>query len=125
MASAPRLEILLPATGRVSTNMDIEITREEENPMLHRTDVRFELTHDEETPSRLSVRDSLAARLNKDASEVVIHELDTKFGMRKTLGYAKVYETSADAREVEQEYMLERNKIGVDDEETDTEAEEA
>ena len=91
--------------------------------MLHRTDVRFELIHDEETPSRLSVRDSLAARLNKDAGEVVVHELDTKFGMRKTLGYAKVYETSADAREVEQEYMLERNKIGVDDEETETEAE--
>ncbi|WP_049997676.1 30S ribosomal protein S24e [Halococcus sediminicola] len=103
--------------------MDIEITREEENPMLHRTDVRFELIHDEETPSRLSVRDSLAARLNKDAGEVVVHELDTKFGMRKTLGYAKVYETSADAREVEQEYMLERNKIGVDDEETEAEAE--
>ena len=91
--------------------------------MLHRTDVRFELTHDEATPSRLSVRDSLAARLNKDAGEVVVHELDTKFGMRKTLGYAKVYETSADAREVEQEYMLERNKIGVDDEETEAEAE--
>ena len=102
--------------------MDIDITREEENPMLHRTDVRFELVHDEATPSRLSVRDSLAARLNKDAGEVVIHELDTKFGMRKTLGYAKVYETAADAREVEQSYMLERNKIGVD---SDTEGESA
>jgi small subunit ribosomal protein S24e len=105
--------------------MDIDITAEEENPMLHRTDVRFELIHDEETPSRLSVRDSLAARLNKDASEVVIHELDTKFGMRRTLGYAKVYESSEDAREVEQAYMLERNKIGGEDDETEAEAEEA
>ncbi len=105
--------------------MDIDITAEEENPMLHRTDVRFELIHDEETPSRLSVRDSLAARLNKDAGEVVIHELDTKFGMRRTLGYAKVYDSSEDAREVEQRYMLERNKIGVDDDESETEAEEA
>jgi small subunit ribosomal protein S24e len=108
--------------------MDIEITREEENPMLHRTDVRFELIHDEETPSRLSVRDSLAARLNKNAEEVVVHELDTKFGMRKTLGYAKVYDSADDAREVEQTYMLERNKIGVDEEDDDeasAEAEEA
>ncbi|WP_435076985.1 30S ribosomal protein S24e [Halococcus sp. AFM35] len=108
--------------------MDIEIIREEENPMLHRTDVRFELTHDEATPSRLSVRDSLAARLNKDAGEVVVHELDTKFGMRKTLGYAKVYDSADDAREVEQTYMLERNKIGVDEEDDDeasAEAEEA
>lgn len=100
--------------------MDIEILDEDANPMLHRTDVRFALTHDEATPSRLSVRDSLAARLNKDAGEVVIRQLDTKFGMAKTMGYAKVYESSARARDVEQSYMLDRNKIGdgedVDDE---------
>jgi small subunit ribosomal protein S24e len=92
--------------------MDIEVLDEEANPMLHRTDVRFALTHDAETPSRLSVRDSLAARLNKDAGEVVIRELDTKFGMAKTMGYAKVYQSSADARDVEHPHMLDRNKIG-------------
>ena len=62
--------------------MDIDVISEDENPMLHRTDVRFEITHDEATPSRLSVRDSLAAMLNKDADEVVVRDLDTKFGMR-------------------------------------------
>ncbi len=103
--------------------MEVTIIEEEENPMLHRTDVRFEVTHDEATPSRLSVRDSLAAKLNKDADEVVIHALDTKFGMRKTVGYAKVYETPEDARDVEQEYMLERNKIGAAEEEAEAEAE--
>ncbi|WP_224267909.1 30S ribosomal protein S24e [Haloprofundus salinisoli] len=103
--------------------MEIEIIEEEENPMLHRTDVRFTMTHDEATPSRLSVRDSLAAKLDKNSDEVVVHELDTKFGMRKTAGYAKVYESSDFARDVEQEYMLERNKITADD--ADAEAEEA
>ena len=103
--------------------MEVTIIEEEANPMLHRTDVRFEVTHDEATPSRLSVRDSLAAKLNKDANEVVIHELNTKFGMRKTLGYAKAYDTPGDARDVEQGYMLDRNKIGAD--EADGEAEEA
>jgi small subunit ribosomal protein S24e len=91
--------------------MDIDIIEEDENPMLHRTDVRFEVTHEEATPSRLSVRDSLAAMLNKDAQEVVIHELDTKFGMRTTVGYAKVYDSPAHAQDVEQDHMLERNKI--------------
>ena len=106
--------------------MDVEIIDETENPMLHRTDVRFRLTHEDATPSRLSVRDSLAAMLNKDADEVVIHELDTKYGMKKSVGYAKVYETSADAHEVEQEYMLERNKITADeDADPDAEPEEA
>jgi small subunit ribosomal protein S24e len=112
--------------------MEIDIIEEDENPMLHRTDVRFEVTHEDATPSRLSVRDSLAAMLNKDADEVVVHELDTRFGMRTTVGYAKVYESPDDARDVEQHHMLERNKISVDesdeaeaDAEVDAGAEEA
>ena len=102
--------------------MDVDIIEEDENPMLHRTDVRFRVLHHETTPERLSVRDSLAAMLNKDAEEVVIHKLDTKFGMRKTVGYAKVYDNPEYARDVEQDHMLERNKIVADGEE---EAEEA
>jgi small subunit ribosomal protein S24e len=102
--------------------MDIDIVDEDENPMLHRTDVTFQVVHDQETPSRLSVRDSLAAALNKDASEVVVRSLDTKYGMRKTIGKAKVYESADFARDVEQGHMLERNKIEADGE---TEAEEA
>jgi len=102
--------------------MNIDIIKEEENPMLHRTDVRFEVTHEEATPSRLSVRDSLAAMLNKDAEEVVIHKLDTKFGMRTSVGYAKVYESPSHAQDVEQDYLLERNKIAVGDGEKAEEA---
>ena len=106
--------------------MDVEIISEEENPMLHRRDVTFEVVHDEETPSRLSVRDSLAAKLNKDSDEVVIREMNAKFGMRKTIGAAKVYEGAEFARDVEQEYMLERNKIEADaDADAEAEGEEA
>ena len=105
--------------------MDIDIIEETENPMLHRTDVRFEMVHEDATPSRLSVRDSLAAKLNKDAEEVVVHELDTKYGMRKTVGYAKVYDDAEFAADVEQDHMLERNKIRADGEEAEEEAEEA
>jgi small subunit ribosomal protein S24e len=105
--------------------MDIDIISEEENPMLHRTDVRFEMVHEDATPSRLQVRDSLAAKLDKDSDEVVVHELDTKYGMRKTVGYAKVYDSPDHARDVEQDHMLERNKIGVDTDEGEAEAEEA
>ena len=105
--------------------MEIDIIDEEANPMLHRSDVRFEIVHDEATPSRLSVRDSLAATLDKDSDEVVIHELDTKFGMRRTIGYAKVYESPEFARDVEQDYMLDRNKISEADADAEAEAEEA
>jgi small subunit ribosomal protein S24e len=105
--------------------MEVDIISEEENPMLHRTDVRFEVVHEDASPSRLQVRDSLAAKLDKGSDEVVVHQLDTKFGMRKTVGYAKVYESAEFARDVEQEYMLDRNKISAADEDADAEAEEA
>jgi small subunit ribosomal protein S24e len=105
--------------------MELDIISEDDNPMLHRSDVRFEIAHEEATPSRLSVRDSLAAKLNKESDEVVIHDLDTKFGMRKTVGYAKVYESPDFARDIEQDHMLDRNKIEADDADADPEAEEA
>jgi small subunit ribosomal protein S24e len=102
--------------------MDIEITQEEENELLNRTEVRFSIVHDGETPARLAVRDSLAAKLGKGSDEVVVHKMDTKFGMNETLGHAKVYESPEDAREIEEEYMLERNKIGVEEEGEESEA---
>ena len=107
--------------------MEVEIIEEDENPMLHRTDVRFQLTHEEATPSRLSVRDSLAAKLNKDAGEVVVRKLDTKYGMRKTVGYAKVYEDADHAKSVEQGHALKRNKIAAEEsgDDAEPEAEEA
>lgn len=94
--------------------MEIEIIEESENPMLHRRDVTFKVVHDEATPERLSVRDSLAAKLNKDADEVVIRDLTTKFGMRTTIGRAKVYEDDTVAKEIERQYVLDRNKIATD-----------
>ncbi|MFC7073141.1 30S ribosomal protein S24e [Halovenus rubra] len=105
--------------------MDITILDEDENPMLHRKDVSFEMTHEEATPERLSVRDSLAAKLNKDSKEVVVRELNTKFGMRKTMGQAKVYEAPEIARDVEQDHMLNRNKIDLEEGAEAEEAEEA
>jgi small subunit ribosomal protein S24e len=96
--------------------MDIAIIDEDENPMLHRRDITFEVVHEEATPERLSVRDSLAATLNKDSKEVVVRDLDTKFGMRKTVGTARVYDSPEHAQDIEQNYMLDRNKITADGE---------
>ena len=59
--------------------------------------------------------------MNKDADEVVVHELDSKYGMRKTIGYAKVYDSAEDAMDVEQEHMLDRNKITADADESEAE----
>ena len=41
-------EILLRVSRGTRVTMDIDIIEEDDNPMLHRTDVRFEVTHEEE-----------------------------------------------------------------------------
>jgi SSU ribosomal protein S24E len=66
---------------------------------------------------------ALQRKINKDSDEVVVHKLDTKFGMRKTIGYAKVYDSPQSARQVEQDYMLKRNKIEIESEDEDSAAE--
>lgn len=103
--------------------MDIKIVDEDRNELLNRKEIKFSLVHDEETPSRLEVRDSLAAKLDKANEEVVVHEMNTRFGMNETLGYAKVYESPESAEEVEEDYMLERNRASEAGEETEPEEE--
>lgn len=94
--------------------MEITIEDEEGNPLLNRREIRFSIVHDGETPSRLAVRDSIAAKIDKASDEVIVHEMDTRFGMNETLGYAKVYDAPEDAKEIEEEYMLDRNKVASD-----------
>jgi len=105
--------------------MEITIEGEEENTLLNRKEIQFSIVHDGETPSRLAVRDSIAAKLDKASDEVIVHEMNTRFGMNETLGYAKVYEGSEDAKEIEEAYMLERNKVATDGEDGDGEADAA
>lgn len=92
--------------------MEIKIVDEEQNELLNRKEIRFSVVHDGETPSRLEVRDSLAAKLDRGGDEVVVHEMNTRFGMNETLGYAKVYESPDSAEDVEEDYMIERNREG-------------
>lgn len=102
--------------------MEIKIVDEDRNELLSRKEIKFSLVHDGETPSRLEVRDSLAAKLDKGNEEVVVHEMNTRFGMNETLGYAKVYESPESAEEIEEEYMLERNRATETGEEPEPEA---
>ncbi len=90
--------------------MEVQIVEEQKNGLLERTEIEFVVVG-EETPERLAVRDSLAAKLDKKTDEVIIENLGTRFGMNETLGKAKIYESPKAAKELEEEYMLERNKI--------------
>jgi small subunit ribosomal protein S24e len=92
--------------------METEVISKKENPLMRRTEVRFKLTHPKEgTPRREAVRDNIAKLMNVPKDRVVIDHLTSEFGKVETVGYAKIYISSKDAVEIEQKYILVRNRL--------------
>jgi len=105
--------------------MDIEITNEKENHLLDRKEITFNISHTDATPSRSDVKNKLVALLNSQYELVIIDKLATQYGTQNTIGYAKVYSDAKRAKEVENKYILERNKPVPVEVVEETEAEEA
>ena len=89
--------------------MDIQVIEEKNNPILNRREIVFKVIHDESTPSRKSVVERLAATMNSKVGLVYVDGLKTEFGKRETRGYAKIYETTERAAQVERDHIIERN----------------
>ncbi len=97
--------------------METEVISKKENPLMRRTEVRFKLTHPKEgTPRREAVRDNIAKLMNVPKERVIIDHLTSEFGKVETVGYAKIYISSKDAVEIEQKYILVRNRLVKKDE---------
>jgi small subunit ribosomal protein S24e len=90
-------------------NLDIQVIKEKSNLLLNRREVEFKVIHDEATPSRKSIVERLAATMNSKEGLVYVDRLNTEFGKRETLGYAKIYETAERAKQVERSHIVERN----------------
>ncbi|MDG6220691.1 MAG: 30S ribosomal protein S24e [Candidatus Thermoplasmatota archaeon] len=92
--------------------MDVEILNKKENALLKRVEVEFEVKHPKgPTPKRNEIRDAIASELGAKKESVVVDELNSTFGKPVTCGYAKVYKSVEDARNVELEHIQKRNNI--------------
>jgi small subunit ribosomal protein S24e len=91
--------------------MKIKITSQEQNPLLKRKEVSFEVKHKEAggTPSRLEVRKELASKLKKDIELVYIRRIETRTGTMMAAGEAAAYDSIEQARLIEPEYIVVRN----------------
>jgi len=111
--------------------MEIEITKKDDNLLLKRKEVFFRLKHDEKSetkgasPSRAQAREVLIKKLRCKPNLLVIDKMQTEFGKRETVGYAKVYENEERLKEIEREYILRRNfgSQGIDTGEGETQGE--
>ena len=95
--------------------MKIEITNQKENPLQKRTEVYFNIDHvGETTPGRNAVAEDIAKKMKSKRDCVVIDNIESVYGIGKSKGYAKVYDSKESAMSYESKYLLKRNGIGVE-----------
>jgi len=89
--------------------MQIEVTNEENNTLLNRKELRVKVLHPAGTPSRLEVKNEVAAQFNASPELVIVDNMKTAFGKKEAIAYVKIYESEEAAQEVEREHVLKRN----------------
>ncbi|MBE6527296.1 MAG: 30S ribosomal protein S24e [Thermoplasmata archaeon] len=90
--------------------MKMEIQEEKKNVLQERTEVRFVAVHEGEcTPGRHAVAEELGKKYGVKRELVIIDALESQYGIGKTNGYAKIYDTVAAAKKYEPDYLLKRN----------------
>jgi small subunit ribosomal protein S24e len=90
--------------------LKVELTSTHSNPLLGRKEVKFRVIDSKITPSRSQIRIQVAAALQAELDQVYVREIITKSGTRQTSGLIHVYDDPEEAREIEPEYVLQRNK---------------
>ena len=91
--------------------MSINILSENESPLLKRKEISFEIEHEKmSTPSRFEIRKKIAAQFNVPLETTYIESLKSKFGLPKTIGIARIYESEERAKLIEPEHIIKRNQ---------------
>jgi len=92
--------------------MEVKITRQQQNLLLKRKEVAFEVEHAQTkgTPGRLEIRNKLAEMLKTKPELVYVKRVETKAGTMKAAGEANAYETVEQAKLIEPEYIITRNR---------------
>ncbi|MGA2934606.1 MAG: 30S ribosomal protein S24e [Methanomicrobiales archaeon] len=89
---------------------DLKITSDRRNELLRRRELSFTLGYAGSTPSRSEVMGKVCAILNLDEKKVVLDSVKTRFGERKMLGIARVYDEEEMLAKTERPYLTERGK---------------
>jgi ribosomal protein S24E len=91
--------------------MQVKIDSTKNNPLLKRKEVGFTIVSGpkDKTPKRLDVKKGVAIEMQIGDEVVFIKRMHTKTGTSITVGDANVYQSVAQAKLVEPEYIRKRN----------------
>ena len=105
--------------------MELEITEQNNNPLLSRQEIKVVIKHNEDsTPRRNQVIKSLAENLKANRELVIIDHLKNAYGKTETHGYAKVYSDKESLTRIETKPSIDRHK-DIDSHSSEKKAEEA
>lgn len=92
--------------------MDFKLVERKENALLERTEVEAEISFDSATPSLPQMRDMIVQKLGCSPDLTVIRKCSPRFGEKKMSVDVHIYKTPERMKQVEEGYILKRNKLG-------------
>ena len=101
--------------------MEINIITDKVNAALKRRDVSISVKS-ESTPSRVEVKNKLAAMLDSKPELIVVNKLNTEFGKQETVGTVSIYEDEDNLKNVSLGHLAGRDKEPTPEEEPEAEA---
>lgn len=90
--------------------MEVKITQNTENALLHRKEVHF-VVIGEAALKRDELKVELCKSINLNPEATIVVSIKQHFGSRKCTGVAHVYESKELLLKNESRYLLERHKI--------------
>ncbi|HLB69914.1 MAG: 30S ribosomal protein S24e [Candidatus Methanoperedens sp.] len=88
--------------------MELQIIEDKTNPQLKRREVSLKIQN-RGTPSRIDVKNKLAALANSRPELIVIEKLTTEFGKQETLGTASIYEKEERLKQLAHKHLITRD----------------
>ncbi|HJN31759.1 MAG: 30S ribosomal protein S24e [Candidatus Poseidoniia archaeon] len=91
--------------------MELEITEQNDNPLLNRQEVKLVIKHENDsTPRRNQVIKNLSEQLKTKRELVIIDHLKNSYGKTETHGYAKIYADKDSLTKIETKPSMKRHK---------------
>ncbi|HEY9205793.1 MAG TPA: 30S ribosomal protein S24e [Candidatus Methanoperedens sp.] len=88
--------------------MELQIIKEKTNPLLKRREITIKIQN-KGTPSRIEVKNKLAALANSKPELIVVERLDTAFGKLEVLGTANIYENEERLKQLAHVHLIARD----------------
>ena len=91
--------------------MELEIAEKNDNPLLHRQEVRIIIKHENKgTPKRKEVIQSLSEQLKAKKDLIIIDHVKNRYGKTESRGYAKIYANIEALNRIETKPSIARQK---------------